>query len=76
MKAFQGKPPFSGSWEEDFDNVISVLNTLRSCQADMCEITSEEKFKAIPVMLQGDTLNFFSNHAHSNATFEESMDLL
>lgn len=39
MKAFYEKPTFSGIWEENFENVINVYNTLSS----MSDVTPGEK---------------------------------
>lgn len=72
MKAFVGKPTFSGSWEEDLDNCINVFNTLSS----MSEISSEEKLKAVPVMLGGDALSFFANNSSTCESFQGAMELL
>lgn len=54
MKAFIGKPTFSGSWEEELENVINVYNTL----ALIFEVTEEDKLKAVQVMLKGDVLSY------------------
>lgn len=55
MKDFTGKPSFSGAYEEDLDNVLSIFDTI----TDMCEITPEEKLQAMPVILKGDALTLF-----------------
>lgn len=55
MKAYHGKPMFTGHWEEDLDGCLNVFNTLSA----MCEITPKQKHRALPVMLKGDALNYF-----------------
>ena len=72
MKAFQGKQTFSGCWEEDLDNCINVYNTL----ALMCEVTPQDKMKAIPVMLTGDALNYYANNSKSCSTFDNAISML
>ena len=72
MKAFQGKPTFSGSWEEDLDNCINIFNTL----ATMCEVTDADKLKAIPVMLKGDALNYYANNSSPCTHFDDAMSML
>ena len=72
MRAFQGKQTFSGSWEEDLDCCINIFNTL----AVMCEVSMEDKLKAIPVMLTGDALNYYANNASSCIDFDQAMCML
>lgn len=63
MKAFLDKPVFSGSWEENLDNVISIYDTF----AAMFVVTAAEKLKTVPVILKGDALtNFLSILPHAN----------
>lgn len=72
MKGYHGKPVLSGNWEEDLDECINIFNNLEL----MYEVTPQDTTRAVPVMLTGDALNFFANHASSCKTFTEDMDLL
>ena len=72
MRAFVGKPTFSGNWDEDLDNCLNIFNTL----AVMCEVTEHEKLKAIPIMLTGDALNYFSNNSRACNSFDDAMKTL
>lgn len=72
MKAMIGKTNFSGSWEEDLDTCISVFDTL----VTMCQLSVEDNFKSIPIMLTGDALSYFSTHAQSRDKFDEVMNFL
>lgn len=72
MKAFHGKPMFAGTWEEDLENVISVFNTLST----VCELSQEEKLKAVPIMLRDDVLNYYSSNYDRCDTFEDAIALL
>lgn len=72
MRAFNNKSQFSGGWDEDLDNTIGVFSTL----ATMCQLTPEEKVMAIPVMLAGDALSYYSNQAREEDTFESAMGAL
>lgn len=72
MTAFIGKPIFSGSWEEDLDNCISIFYTF----ANMCEITDEDKLRAVTLILRGDALNYFANNSSSCTKFDEAMSTI
>lgn len=72
MKAFQGKPVFPRRWKEDLENCVNIFNTL----ATICEVIPEDKFRAIPVTLKADALNYFANNSAKCADFEEAIGLL
>ena len=44
--------------------------------AAMCEVTSDDKLKEIPVMLKGDALNYYANNASTCLHFDEAMSIL
>lgn len=69
MNSFIGEPTFSGSWEEDLDNCINIINTL----AAMCEISEHEKLKSVPVIPTGDALNFYANNVAGCRNFDGAM---
>ena len=69
MRAFGTKKRFSGSWDEDLDDTISIFETL----SNICELSDEEKLKAIPIMLMGDAMSYFSNKAKTYDTYEDAM---
>lgn len=54
------------------ENCINVFETL----ASMCEVTEEDKLRAIPVMIKGDALNYFANNSKSCGTFDDAMRIL
>ena len=72
MKAYVGKPIFTGNWDEDLDTCISVFNTL----SKMCGMTDEDKVKSIPVMLSGDALSYFASNINENDEFTRATKLL
>lgn len=72
MKAYNGKTTFAGGWDEDLDNCLDIFFTL----ANMCELTDAERLKSLPVMLSGDALTYFSNHASKCTTFDSATSLL
>lgn len=72
MKAFKGKRIFSGSWEEDLNNVISVYDTF----ASMCGKNADEKLNAAPDILKGDALSYLSKHSSSCNSFYDAMSKL
>lgn len=72
MKAFKGKKPFTGSWEEDLDNCLGVFETL----SDMCQITEAQMLRSIPIMLDGDALDYYSRIAASCATYGDAKSAL
>lgn len=69
MKDFIGNTTFSGCWEENLDNCINVFRTL----AVMCDIIEYNQLKSVPVMLGGDSWNFYSKQVRFCATFDEAM---
>lgn len=72
MKAYYGKPIFSGGWDEGIDNFLGVYNTMTK----MCEMTDEEKLKSLPIMLSGDALSYYSSHVDDCSNYEAGTDLL
>lgn len=72
MKAMQRKTTFAEGWEDFLDTIISAFNTI----AAMCQVDADDKLKALPIMLQGDVLNYLSCHAHSCASFDEAIAIL
>lgn len=59
MRAFSNKVSFTGNWDEDLDNTICILETIST----MCEVTDEEKLRALPVRPDGDALSYFSSNS-------------
>lgn len=53
LKAFIGKPQFSGGYDQDVDNCFQVFETL----ASMCQVRDEEKRRTLRIMLTGDALS-------------------
>lgn len=72
MKAFDRKKTFGGKWDEDLAGTISLYETLEK----MCQLTQDEKFKSLPVMLSGDALTYFSDNAATCPSYEEALDVL
>lgn len=46
---------FLGSWKEDVDSTACLYKVLET----MCEVTNDERLKAISTMLLGDTLPYY-----------------
>lgn len=72
IRAFNGKPTFSGSWEEDLDCCLNFYDTLSA----MCEMIAEEKLKWIPVMLAGDAHNYYADKISTCHEFDETITML
>lgn len=64
MKEYVGKTTFTGGWDEDLDSCIGVYETLTK----MFEVTNDEMFRSLPVMLSGDALTYFSSNANHCTT--------
>lgn len=69
MKAYHGKPVFSGHWEEDLDGYVNIVNTM----ATIFEVSAQDKLRAVPFMLKGDALNYFANSSSPCTTSTEAM---
>lgn len=72
MKAYIGNPTFSGGWDEDIDNCISIYDIL----SEMCCVTDDEKLQSIPIMLSGDALSYFSSKIEGCSSYQEATMLL
>lgn len=72
IKDFTSKTPFSGSYEEDLENNISLFNT----PAMMWELKEEDKLKSVPTMPTGDALNYLSSNSSPCKSFEDDMQVL
>ena len=59
MRAFVGKDAFTGGWDEDLNTTIIIFETL----SIMCEVSEEDQLKAVPIMLKGDALSYYSSYA-------------
>ena len=47
----------TGSWDEDSTSILATYETL----ANTCELSEEEKLRAMPIILDGDALDYFSS---------------
>lgn len=72
MKAYNGEMTFSRSWDEDFDSCISIYETF----SKMCEVSMEDKLQALPVMLSGDALSYFSTKSVQSSSCDEAIKTL
>lgn len=57
MKTFVGMPHYSCKYDEKFDNILIIFDTL----SEMSMFTQEEKSKAVPVMQKADALALASH---------------
>lgn len=69
LKDLLEKEKFSGSWDDDIDNCINIFNTLST----MCKLTPEEKLISIPIILWGESINYYSTHLEYFEDFEAAM---
>ena len=57
FKAFGNRKRFTGSWDEDITSILAMYDRL----ANMCELSKEEKLRAMPIILDGDALDYSSS---------------
>lgn len=57
IKAFQGQTRFSGVYDEDLENIAEIYGNI----ADTCDVTPQEKRKAMYVMFKGTALSLFTH---------------
>lgn len=72
MRAFSTKTSFAGNWDEDLNTTISVLDTLSS----MYDVEMDEKLKAVPVLLSGDSLSYYATNAKDCNSYNDYIDML
>lgn len=52
MKAFQGRKKFSGGFDEDFNSILELYETM----SRMCRPSEFQKAEDFPVILEADAL--------------------
>lgn len=72
MKGFIGKATFSGLYDENLDNVLSIFGTL----LNMCAVTQDANRQAVPAMLNGDVLAQLARKRKDCTTYQQGNDLL
>lgn len=72
MISLAGKRIFYGFWKEDLDRTISISDKL----SIMCQVSENEKLKAIRAMLSGDVLLYFLSHVKEGTSHEEAFNAL
>lgn len=72
MKALIGKLTLSGGWEANLNICIRIYKRL----SQMRELTTEEKYQAVPVLMSGDTLGYFSTKGNHLRTYDDGTSIL
>lgn len=72
VKYFIGQTPFSGRYEEELEDIISIYEDM----FEMCDVFPGQKRKAVGIMLEGSAKKYFVNHVRHARTFEEAFHLL
>lgn len=72
IRAFVGKPTFSGAYDEELEGIISVFETL----ARMCDISEDEKLRSIPIMLSGEALNHFALNIKGDDDYKDALKMM
>jgi len=67
MKSYQGRKQYSGSWSDDLNSALELYDTL----AHVCKLSEKEKAEAMPVMLRGDALSFFTLFVTREDSYQE-----
>lgn len=63
---------YSGKLKEDLDGVIEYFETL----SEMCDLSTDQMKKAIPLMLKGNDLRLYAKNKHRVGTYDEGIKLL
>lgn len=69
MKSFVGKKALSGSWADDLESIVGVYHSM----ANLCEISAEDKLKAIQVVISGGTLTYYWSTVQGWLTYDEAV---
>ncbi len=72
MKAYSGRPLFTGDFGDNIAEAIELYGTLRM----VCEVTNDDKLKCIPIMLKDSALKYYNSNLRSCKTYSECMERL
>lgn len=72
MNVFQGRQQYSGSWDEYLDCCIEVFETI----VNMSAVTEQQVLTALPVMITGDALTYYSNGMNTCTSYGEAIQSL
>lgn len=69
-KAMQGRPKFSGKYDEDLLEVLEVYEITCSTY----DVTEEQMFKGISIILCGDAISYFGAHLRHCTSYSEVVE--
>lgn len=66
MKAYHGRPLFSGEWGDNITEAIELYETMTA----LCGMNDDGKLKGIPVMLKGSALSYYNSSLKSLTSYD------